>query len=132
MLVMSRHANESIILNHQITVTVIEIRGDKVRLGIEAPAHASVHRGEVYTSPESTNDDPYQTVVQTPGMPSAGNDRFPAGNDASDATRLRIDRDRPLESLKRHLLAVLGETQYDQIRPLLNQLTESRGISVAP
>jgi len=48
MLVLSRKKNESIIINDNITVTVIEIRGDKVRLGIEAPKTVSVHRREVY------------------------------------------------------------------------------------
>ncbi len=48
MLVLSRKKNESIIISDTITVTVIEIRGDKVRLGIEAPKDVSVHRREVY------------------------------------------------------------------------------------
>lgn len=48
MLVLSRKKNESIIINDNITVTVIEVRGDKVRLGIEAPKDVSVHRREVY------------------------------------------------------------------------------------
>lgn len=48
MLVLSRKKNESIIINDHITVTVVEIRGDKVRLGIEAPKEVSVHRREVY------------------------------------------------------------------------------------
>jgi carbon storage regulator len=48
MLVLSRKKNESIIINDNITVTVIEIRGDKVRLGFEAPKHVTVHRREVY------------------------------------------------------------------------------------
>ena len=48
MLVLSRKKNESIIINDHITVTVVEIRGDKVRLGIEAPKDVSVHRREVY------------------------------------------------------------------------------------
>lgn len=48
MLVLSRKKNESIIISDEITVTVIEIRGDKVRLGIEAPKTVSVHRREVY------------------------------------------------------------------------------------
>ena len=47
MLVLSRKKNESIIINDNITVTVIEIRGDKVRLGIEAPKDVTVHRREV-------------------------------------------------------------------------------------
>lgn len=48
MLVLSRKKNESIIINDNITVTVVEIRGDKVRLGIDAPKEVSVHRREVY------------------------------------------------------------------------------------
>jgi carbon storage regulator len=53
MLVLSRKKNESIIINDNITVTVIEIRGDKVRLGIEAPKDVSVHRREVYEAIQS-------------------------------------------------------------------------------
>ena len=37
MLVLSRKKNESIVINNDITVVVVEIRGDKVRLGVEAP-----------------------------------------------------------------------------------------------
>ncbi len=48
MLVLSRKKNESIVINNDVTVTVIEIRGDKVRLGIVAPKEVSVHRQEVY------------------------------------------------------------------------------------
>ncbi len=48
MLVLSRKKNESIIINDNITIVVVEIRGDKVRLGIEAPKEIPVHRNEVY------------------------------------------------------------------------------------
>ncbi len=48
MLVLSRKQNESIIINDNIVVTVVEVRGDKVRLGIEAPKEIAVHRQEVY------------------------------------------------------------------------------------
>ncbi len=48
MLVLSRKKNESIIINDDITIVVVEIRGDKVRLGIEAPKHIPVHRREVF------------------------------------------------------------------------------------
>jgi carbon storage regulator len=50
MLVLSRKKNETIIINGNITITVVEIRGDKVRLGINAPRDVSVHREEVYTA----------------------------------------------------------------------------------
>ena len=48
MLVLSRKNNESIVINNDITVVVVEIRGDKVRLGVEAPKEVPVHRREVY------------------------------------------------------------------------------------
>lgn len=47
MLVLSRKKHESIIINDNITVTVVEIRGDKVRLGIEAPKEIPIHREEI-------------------------------------------------------------------------------------
>ena len=48
MLVLSRKKNESIVINVDITIVVVEIRGDKVRLGVEAPKEVPVHRREVY------------------------------------------------------------------------------------
>jgi carbon storage regulator len=48
MLVLSRKKNESIVINDNVTIVVVEVRGDKVRLGIEAPKDVSVHRKEVY------------------------------------------------------------------------------------
>jgi carbon storage regulator len=48
MLVLSRKKNESIVINNDVIVTVVEIRGDKVRLGIVAPKEVPVHRQEVW------------------------------------------------------------------------------------
>ena len=48
MFVLSRKKNESIVINDDITIVVVEIRGDKVRLGVEAPKEVPVHRREVY------------------------------------------------------------------------------------
>jgi carbon storage regulator len=48
MLILARHRDESIIIGDDIVVTVLGMRGDKVRLGISAPAAVSVHREEVY------------------------------------------------------------------------------------
>ena len=47
MLVLSRKRNESVLINDQIVVTVIEVRGDKVRLGIQAPRDVPIPRSEV-------------------------------------------------------------------------------------
>jgi carbon storage regulator len=48
MLVLSRKKNESIVIADDITIVVVEIRGDKVRLGVEAPKEVPVHRREVF------------------------------------------------------------------------------------
>lgn len=48
MLVLSRMKDESIIIGDDIEITIVDVRGDKVRLGINAPRTISVHRKEVY------------------------------------------------------------------------------------
>jgi carbon storage regulator len=55
MLVLSRHRDESIMIGDEIVVTIVDIRGDKVRLGIEAPNHVPVHRQEVYEAIQREN-----------------------------------------------------------------------------
>ena len=57
MLVLSRKKDEKIIIGDNITVMVIEIRGDKVRLGIEAPKETPVHRKEVYEAIQTAHRD---------------------------------------------------------------------------
>jgi carbon storage regulator len=47
MLVLSRKKNEKIVINETITITVVDVRGDKFRLGIEAPREIPIHRSEV-------------------------------------------------------------------------------------
>ncbi|MEN6495690.1 MAG: carbon storage regulator CsrA [Thermoguttaceae bacterium] len=55
MLVLSRQRDESIIIGDNIVVTIVDIRGDKVRLGIEAPGEIPVHRREVYEAIQREN-----------------------------------------------------------------------------
>lgn len=65
MLVLSRKRDESIVIDGGIVITIVDIRGDKVRLGIEAPSTVPVHRKEVHdaltreaASPVSQSADP--------------------------------------------------------------------------
>lgn len=55
MLVLTRRADQSIVIGHDIVVTVLEVRGDQVRLGIRAPRHVDVHREEVYAELRRAN-----------------------------------------------------------------------------
>ena len=55
MLVLSRQRDESIMIGDNIVVTIVDIRGDKVRLGIEAPTEIPVHRQEVYEAIQREN-----------------------------------------------------------------------------
>ena len=48
MLVLSRYKDESIMINDDVEITIVDVRGDKVRLGINAPRSVSVHRKEIY------------------------------------------------------------------------------------
>lgn len=56
MLVLSRHRDESIMIGDDVVVTIVDIRGDKVRLGIEAPTSIPVHRQEVYEAIQRENE----------------------------------------------------------------------------
>ena len=55
MLVLTRKAGESVRIGDNVTVTVVEVRGDVVRLGIDAPREIAVHRAEVYRAVSEAN-----------------------------------------------------------------------------
>lgn len=61
MLVLSRKKNESVVVGNEVTVTVVEIRGDKVRLGFTAPKQVSIHRQEIHDAYHAINTEPSQT-----------------------------------------------------------------------
>ena len=61
MLVLSRHRDESIMIGDDVVVTIVDIRGDKVRLGIEAPQSIPVHRQEGYDAIQRENRRASQT-----------------------------------------------------------------------
>ena len=62
MLVLSRHRDEAIIIGDDIKVTVMDIRGDKVRLGIDAPKEVPIHREEVRQALEREKANQTQSV----------------------------------------------------------------------
>jgi carbon storage regulator len=77
-LVLTRRANQSIMIGHEIVVTVLEVRGDQVRLGIKAPRSIDVHREEIFAQLQQANRD---AVTQTsdvdalPGLPHGVDER---------------------------------------------------------
>jgi carbon storage regulator len=64
MLALSRKKNEALILNNNIEVTVLEIKGEQVKLGISAPKEVPVYRKEVYVQIQEAN----QAATTTEGM----------------------------------------------------------------
>lgn len=76
MLVLSRQRDESIIIGDNIKITVVDIRGDKVRLGIEAPTEIPVHRQEVYEAIQREN-------MRASGMNAAAKDVVPKNTEHS-------------------------------------------------
>ena len=77
MLVLSRQRDETIMIGDDIEITIVDIRGDKVRLGITAPATIPVHRKEVYDAIQRENREAARvkmedlgTLPKTPGRPS--------------------------------------------------------------
>jgi carbon storage regulator len=54
-LVLTRHVHQSIVIGHDVVVTVLEVRGDQVRLGITAPKEVQVHREEVFAALTAAN-----------------------------------------------------------------------------
>jgi carbon storage regulator len=79
-LVLTRRANQSIMIGHEIVVTVLEVRGDQVRLGIKAPRSIDVHREEIFAQLQQANRD----AAQAPKQPLESLEGFtkPAEGDA--------------------------------------------------
>jgi carbon storage regulator len=78
MLVLSRQRDETIMIGDDIEVTVVDIRGDKVRLGINAPKEISVHRKEVYDAIRRENRAAAQVRPEDiPGLPRLGPQKNP-------------------------------------------------------
>jgi carbon storage regulator len=87
MLVLSRQRDETIMIGDDVEITIVDIRGDKVRLGITAPAHIAVHRKEVYDAIQRENraaanmkpEDLPPDATHPGGTPPGGGPRPPRG-----------------------------------------------------
>lgn len=71
MLVLSRQRDESIMIGDDVEITIVDVRGDKVRLGITAPKQIPVHRREIYDA------------IQREKMQKAGGETSASGSDAA-------------------------------------------------
>jgi len=64
MLALSRKANESIIIGNDIEITILEVKGDQVKVGIKAPKSVPVYREEVYEQIKQANKEAVSDAVQ--------------------------------------------------------------------
>jgi len=62
MLALSRKKNEAVIINDDIEITIIEIKGDQVKIGISAPKSVPIYRKEVYMQIQNANKEAVQSV----------------------------------------------------------------------
>ena len=65
MLALSRKKDEAIIINNNIEITILEVKGDQVKLGINAPKSVPVYRKEVYTQIQEANKEASEETKQT-------------------------------------------------------------------
>ncbi|MFW6132819.1 MAG: carbon storage regulator CsrA [Planctomycetota bacterium] len=94
MLVLSRQRDETIMIGDDIGITVVDVRGDKVRLGITAPPHIAVHRKEVYDAikrergqrPSDGESDggPVKSLAGRKHPPRRGEERTEGGGDSEE------------------------------------------------
>ena len=103
MLVLSRQRDETIMIGDEVEITVVDIRGDKVRLGITAPRHIQVHRKEVYDAikrenQQAANLSPQDVseVIETDAGPKAAPSPVPGpvkeGSEEDRAKQVRRSR----------------------------------------
>ncbi len=90
MLVMTRKRDESILVDRNIEITVVEIRGDKVRLGVSAPKEVPVHRREVYESIHGIAEGIAEASRAATSPPAAGRESEEPALVAVEANQLAL------------------------------------------
>src|SRR6202035_2976626 len=103
MLVLSRQRDETIMIGDDVEVTVVDIRGDKVRLGINAPKTIPVHRKEIYDQIRRENRD--AAKVQPRDVPDLANARPPVQMKLVGAEQINREAHEPF------LMAALEEAR---------------------
>ena len=84
MLVLSRRPGESIVVGNQVVVTVVEVRGDQVRIGIRAPREIQVHREEVHRELQDQNSAAAGSAERARRLVSRMPGGIPPGRDAGE------------------------------------------------
>jgi len=84
MLVLSRKKNQSIVIRDDINVEVLDIRGNVVRFGIDAPKEVPVHRGEVYAAIQEERAKAARLQPEDTGKANPGNSTGPGGYELRD------------------------------------------------
>ncbi len=62
MLALARKVNESIIINDNVEVTILEVKGDQIKIGIEAPKSVPIYRKEIYMQIQNSNKEAAETA----------------------------------------------------------------------
>lgn len=83
MLVLSRRPQQSLLIGHDVVVTVLEVNGDTVRIGIKAPASVDIHREEIYRDLQRANQ---EASTARPGSAAALARRMQADAKRQDST----------------------------------------------
>ena len=73
MLALSRKKNEAIVINNNIEITILEVKGDQVKIGISAPKEVPVYRKEVYAQIQEANQAANQAAISAEGMAALKN-----------------------------------------------------------
>lgn len=71
MLVLTRKAGESIVIGNEVVITVLEVRGGQIRLGVDAPRNLAVHRAEIYQQVQEENQTAASRSADVPEILSA-------------------------------------------------------------
>lgn len=74
MLALSRKVNESIVINNNVEIVVLEVKGDQVKIGIKAPKSVPVYRKEIYVQIEQSNKEATNTNISAQSLKDLFND----------------------------------------------------------